>query len=197
MNYLFDTEFLETQTAGKISIELISIGIISEDNRELYLENSDFNWQQSMSDNWLFENVKPLLAGANSPSWQTPEQMVNSIQRFIGRDDNVVFWAYVASYDFVGLMSLFGRLIERPDNWPLWCRDLKHLVEDKKIAKDKLLVQVGSLHNALEDAQWNLSCLSTMSKNKITISYRSAFLSIFNIQGFLQCLARCFCFSTS
>ena len=63
MRYFFDTEFLETSGSGQSRIQLISIGMVAEDGRELYLENSQFDWEQEM-DPWLRENVKPHLLGS-------------------------------------------------------------------------------------------------------------------------------------
>lgn len=57
MRYYYDTEFLEgTQTKSilgipfgktKPTIDLISIGLVSEDNRELYLISKDFNLKEA------------------------------------------------------------------------------------------------------------------------------------------------------
>ncbi len=157
MNYFFDTEFLETAGQGKARVQLISIGIVAEDGRELYLENSEFDWEQEMPDQWLKENVQVHLQGTDHECFMTPDKMADKIKEFVGADDDVIWWAYVASYDFVGLTSLFGRLIDRPKGWPIWCRDLKQLIADKGVNKADLPIQEGVAHNAVEDAKWNLA----------------------------------------
>jgi hypothetical protein len=57
----YDTEFLED---GK-TIELISIGMVAEDGRELYLVNDEINddplKERIRGHNWLMENVIPHL----------------------------------------------------------------------------------------------------------------------------------------
>ena len=51
MKYFLDTEFIED---GK-TIDLISIGIVAEDNRSLYLINSECDWSKASP--WVLENV--------------------------------------------------------------------------------------------------------------------------------------------
>ncbi len=67
--YCYDLEFLED---GE-TIELISIGIVAEDGRELYLVNRDFRWKRiahsrwyaprkwNVRHQWLVDNVVPSL----------------------------------------------------------------------------------------------------------------------------------------
>ena len=53
MKIFFDTEFLED---GK-TIDLISIGLVREDGKELYLINKDMNVRKAIKDVWVRENV--------------------------------------------------------------------------------------------------------------------------------------------
>jgi hypothetical protein len=55
--FFYDCEFDENPIFG---INLISIGIISEDGQELYLVNSEYNWSKC-TNQWLIDNVKPYL----------------------------------------------------------------------------------------------------------------------------------------
>lgn len=55
MRYWFDTEFIED---GK-TIDLLSIGIVAEDGRELYLEILEADW--SKASDWVKANVLPAL----------------------------------------------------------------------------------------------------------------------------------------
>lgn len=67
MNYFFDTEFIEGKQPKKVMgitygytkpiIDLISIGIVSEDGREYYAINNSFNLNHAWSDKWIRENV--------------------------------------------------------------------------------------------------------------------------------------------
>lgn len=83
------------------------------------------------------------------------------------------FYAYYADYDWVVFCSLFGRMIDLPKGFPMYCKDLKQML-DEKIQKLKwedgiLPMSQGSRniedvngypaqfeeHNALADAKWN------------------------------------------
>jgi hypothetical protein len=142
MKYWIDTEFDERP--GKL--ELISIGIVSEDGRDFYAESAEVNWEDT--DPWVLENVRPHLLGNPVPR----DQIREGILKFIG-DDNPEFWAYYADYDWVNFCWLFGRMIDLPNGWPKLCLDLKQWAID--LGSPKLPEQTGSAHNALADARWD------------------------------------------
>jgi hypothetical protein len=62
MKYFFDTEFIED---GEI-IDLISIGIVAEDGRELYYISNEFN--PCRASQWVIDNVLSKLPAAPSGS---------------------------------------------------------------------------------------------------------------------------------
>lgn len=56
--------------------------------------------------------------GKSAPfTWQAPE--------------GIEFYAYYADYDWVLFCSLFGRMIDLPKGFPMYCRDLKQMLDDK------------------------------------------------------------------
>lgn len=72
MKYFIDTEFIEGPQdktffgfkygQTKPTIDLISIGIVSEDGREYYAISKDFNLKQAWKNEWVRENVlKPIF----------------------------------------------------------------------------------------------------------------------------------------
>jgi hypothetical protein len=86
-----------------------------------------------------------------------------------------VFYAYYADYDWVVFCSLFGRMIDLPKGFPMYCRDLKQLLDEtlERVKGNKLpdLPKLADLlsyakgmpgypeqeneHDALADAKWN------------------------------------------
>lgn len=136
--FWFDTEFIED---GK-TIELISIGIVAEDGRTYYAEVEGVD--RSRADPWLHENVFPHLTGETKPSAQIAAEIVE----FVG--ERPEFWAYYADYDWVALCQLYGRMIDLPKGWPMFCRDVKQLAV---AAGDPALPkQTTTEHHALADA---------------------------------------------
>lgn len=144
MKIFFDTEFQED---GKI-IELISIGLVREDGKELYLESSEYDITKATP--WLKENVIPSLAHKNIT---TKRNIAKEVIEFVGKSPE--FWAYYADYDWVLLCQLYGTMMDLPDTWPMYCRDIKQLCDDK--GNPELPPQILE-HNALKDARWNFEC---------------------------------------
>lgn len=245
MNYYYDTEFLEgTQTKRFLgipygetlpTIDLISIGIISEDNREYYAISKDFNlkeaWnrydlvQQSGDSRnmfpegrkvyWIRENVlKPIykellkrennsnvkgnyMFGFNLPVikydftyknfkrliykyGKSHKQIAEEVKVFCTGDILSIekakyyevqhrpckFYAYYADYDWVAFCWLFGKMIDLPNGFSMYCRDLKQILDEKEMARQDGtdMVELRNMpnypkqeneHNALYDAKWN------------------------------------------
>ena len=139
MKIFFDTEFIEN---GK-TIDLISIGLVKESGESLYLQSNEYNL--SKASKWVKDNVIPnLLSDCN----HTRKVIAEKVKEFCG--ERPEFWAYYADYDWVVLCQLFGTMMDLPDGWPMYCRDLKQLMDDRNIESE----QEESNHNALDDAFW-------------------------------------------
>lgn len=147
MRYYFDTEFAED---GRI-IDLISIGVVAEDGREFYAVSTEFDADRCNP--WVRENVLPLLPPADDPAWMTRAEMRESLLAFIGTD-KPEFWAYYADYDWVALCQLFGTMMDLPNGWPMYCRDIKQVCD--ALGNPALPEQGKGEHNALADARWNV-----------------------------------------
>lgn len=164
MRYWFDTEFIED---GK-TIDLISIGIVAEDGREMYWENTEVDL--SKANDWVKENVLPHLGDVREID-RTARVSRDTIRAELwlfcdpiqyGKPE---FWAYYADYDWVVLCQLFGRMIDLPDGWPMYCRDIKQEADRleewirwfNSAPEYKLVLPKhdATEHHALADARWN------------------------------------------
>ncbi len=143
MKYYLDTEFIEYPC----TIDLISIGIVSEDNRRLYLISSEFD--ESKASDWVKTNVIAKLE--NIPRFSRAE-IKKKILEFVGKD-KPQFWGYYCDYDWVALCWLMGTMMDLPKGWPMYCNDLKQLCVS--YGDPKLPKQSTGEHNALDDALWN------------------------------------------
>lgn len=75
------------------------------------------------------------------------------------------FYAYYADYDWVVFCQLFGKMIDLPEGFPMYCRDLqqeldetvsrKYQVLSKPVEKWDDYPKQENEHNALDDARWN------------------------------------------
>ena len=246
MNYFFDTEFLEGSQKTffgktKPTIDLISIGIVSEDSREYYAISKDFNlkeawnrWQQRTGEGdrnnieprlyWIRENVlKPIykellkrennsnvkgnyMFGFNLPVikynftyknfkrlvnkyGKTNKQIAEEVKVFCTGDVLSIekaryyevqhkpckFYAYYADYDWVAFCWLFGKMIDLPNGFSMYCRDLKQILDEKEMARQDGtdMTELRNLptypkqeneHNALDDARWNKKLYEFLNK---------------------------------
>lgn len=147
MRIFFDTEFIENGPA--FVMEPISIGMVREDGEEYYAEFQGVDWTRA--NEWVKDNVRPYLAGP----LKRKHTIVREIKEFVGEKPE--FWAYFADYDWVILCQLFGRMIDLPEGWPMYCLDIKQLMWHYKVPRGELdfLSEDLKQHNALDDAIWN------------------------------------------
>lgn len=236
MKYFLDTEFIEglhKPMFGKKRhfIDLISIGIVSEDGAEYQAISKEYDY--ATASDWVKKNVILPLYRAQSPTikqftnphtfhkavGKSNAKIANEIIAFINPhmntdsggyfetlilddgygvahgiksfspDDNCPyfiwrnqpeFFGYYADYDWVLLCSLFGTMMQLPKGFPMYCRDLKQMVDGKvlsfmrnvdsakgtkdQISFDKQLEIFKKLpgypkqaneHGAIDDARWN------------------------------------------
>lgn len=145
MRYFYDTEFIEDGS----TIDLISIGIVAEDGRELYMESAECNLTKASE--WVQCNVMPYLSGRV----YSRVMMATAVRDFCnsyehGRPE---FWGWYSAYDHVALCQLFGTMMDLPTGWPMYTRDLQQWADALGIAQ--LPEQPKDQHNALADARWN------------------------------------------
>lgn len=145
MRYYIDTEFIEYPC----TIDLISIGIKCEDGRTFYAISTAFD--SSKASDWVKENViSKLDEPGHISNWMSLGQIKNEILNFIG-DDKPEFYGYYADYDWVVFCWLFGSMSCLPNGWPMYCKDLKQIMDERKI--ETMPINLGE-HNALSDAVW-------------------------------------------
>lgn len=157
MRYFFDTEFIED---GR-TIDLISIGIVAEDGRKYYAVSTEFKARRA--DRWVKDNVLVHLPPrhvhySDSPrlreealAWKNRQTIKRDILEFCDQG-KPEFWAYYADYDWVVFCQLFGRMIDLPKGFPMYCRDIKQWADQLGVELPK---QESTEHHALADAQWN------------------------------------------
>lgn len=142
MRITLDTEFFEN---GR-TIELISIGLVREDGETYYAEVQGAGLLCQQSD-WLMENVYPHLTGPR----KAKSQIAMDIVEFVDIDPE--FWAWYASCDWIVLCQLYGRMIDLPPTWPMFCRDFRQVVDRSDMPSHDVELD-GPQHHALSDAKW-------------------------------------------
>ena len=184
MKYFIDTEFHEYKKQQKVlgfnigkaidTIDLISIGIVSEDGDKYYAISKEFDVDDAWSNAWLRENVlKGIFIELNSQMgtyykthhyyltdtfclkhlkrlirWcgKSRGEIREEIMQFVYKNNHISvssgalrtntthepieFYAYYADYDWVVFCWIFGRMIDLPKGFPMYCNDLKQSLDE-------------------------------------------------------------------
>lgn len=144
MRIWFDTEFIEDGS----TIDMLSVGMVREDGFELYLENAEADLSRACP--WVQRNVLPRLSGAQFA--RSRSKIAAEIMAFASGGEPE-FWADFAAYDWVALCQLYGRMIDLPEGWPMFCLDVRQLIQMRGGDRVKLPPFYGNAHNALDDAR--------------------------------------------
>ncbi len=150
MRFFIDTEFIESGPMKPI--QLISIGIATEAGNDFYAVNADF--RESDANDWVRANVLPHLL---PPVHRWPLNIMRErILAFIEKErkgEAPEFWGYYSDYDWVVFCQIFGTMMDLPNGFPMYCRDLKQWADQLDI--QTLPAQSTIEHDALNDARWN------------------------------------------
>jgi hypothetical protein len=182
MRYFYDTEFLEDGH----TIDLISIGIVADDGRELYAVAQEVGEEplrsRIRSHDWLMMNVVPHLplkpGTASRPSEKLltgggripghfvlddasnvimPRRMIrNAVRDFLLANDGAELWADFGAYDHVALCQLFGSMVGLPPGLTMFTNEFQQAWRARGCPA--LPPPCGGLHNALEDARYLRAC---------------------------------------
>lgn len=199
MKYFIDFEFIEgfhKPLYGKRRhfIDMISVGIYAEDDRSLHLISNEYRYKDA--NQWVKDNVLIPLYIQTVHGDSRNQCQADNFQHIFGHSNNFIrqeiadffgcqredgvwyapegieVYGYYADYDWVLLCSLFGRMIDLPKGFPMYCIDLKQMLDSKAdkdgyYRYDNSTVSLGALknydaypcqqneHNALSDAKWN------------------------------------------
>ncbi len=147
MRYFIDTEFVE----DGYTIDLISIGIVCEDGRELYMQSAEFD--AAKANEWVKENVLPhLLASCLLTSRVAIRDAILAFMD-VEKYGKPELWGYYSAYDHVAFCQLFGTMMDLPKGFPMYTMDIKQWC--KMLGDPRLPEQGKGEHNALQDAKWN------------------------------------------
>lgn len=168
MQLMYDCEFHED---GK-TIDLISIGLVNYvTGATFYAVSNEFDTRRVAKHWWLMDNVMssidhetfvvsdydgaPILRDlyVTDEAAMSREGIKQGILDFIG-PHKAELWAWYSSYDHVCLAQLFGRMIDLPETVPMVTYDIKQL--HKQAGYPEMPKQPEGLHNALEDAKFNV-----------------------------------------
>jgi len=146
MKYFIDTEFYNNPPKN---LELLSIGILSDDDREFYgvMAHAGFIAEQ---DEWLKKNVYPTLNINYLNTYYSYKDLKEGIENFI-TGDTIEFWGWFCGFDFTLFSRIFGEFENYPNNWPFYFNDIEQEIHRLNINLE--MKDIKSNHNALDDAK--------------------------------------------
>lgn len=157
--YFYDWEFEEN---GE-TILPISLGMVSNNGRELYLINRDYIDLVESGEHtpiqWIEDNVLKYITDDDYINYGVPYYAIAPIVldfvsmsgRIKSRDD-VELWADYAAYDHVRLAQCFGPMIKLPEPIPMYTNELR---QELRRTNWKPTFKPEQEHHALYDAKWN------------------------------------------
>lgn len=123
-----------------------------------------------------YKTLKKLIKKYGKPNYQIADEIklfvneCNTCKKYLEHKPDIEFYGYYSDYDWVVFCWLFGDMSELPKYFPMYCKDLKQILDEKvnnsfpelsfreKLAyfeKKPNYPKQSNEHNALEDAKWN------------------------------------------
>lgn len=141
MRYWYDTEFIEDGT----TIDLVSIGIVSEDGREYYAHSAEYD--EAKANEFVRAHVLPQLAEVP----RVPRSAIrDGLTEFFAGDRQIDLWGYFSAWDHIALMQLWGSFADQPYWLPMRTNDVCTYAQMFGCGLPR---QSSGAHDALEDAR--------------------------------------------
>ncbi len=180
MRFFYDTEFLEN---GR-TIDLISIGIVSEIGNEYYAVNANMPFDSVMRHPWLPENVVPHLPVLDfgttrarldkaHPAVKSQRRIASEVSQFLLAPDKTELWADYAAYDHIVLMQLFGRMVDKPEHLPMFTHDLRQEYERLGEPEGAPQQHAELEHHALNDARHDRDFYQFLLKHHMKVHWNT------------------------
>lgn len=173
MKIYFDTEFTKLSKDA----QLISIGLISDDNKEFYAEFTDFDRYDC--NEWIEENVlintshygntsiTDILLNEEDYHLGTKEDIKKALLEWFDQYESIELISDVSHYDMVLFIDLFGTALDLPEKIFPVCHDINqdialyhHITtydafdigREEMLSNNNIIIK-GAKHNSLYDAK--------------------------------------------
>lgn len=154
----------------------VCLNVLEPMFKDFQLSNATSMAAHIMADEQLsrIERIKQVTKGYIKFKGRSRARIAELVKEFVNdnlqtSDDKPVFYAYYADYDWVVFCQLFGTMMDLPEGFPMYCRDLKQELDRIAVIADwrypeKWLEMIKAHskyptqeneHDALADAKWN------------------------------------------
>lgn len=138
MRIFIDTEFTDFRFAN-----LISIGLVDENDRTFYAEFTDYN--KNLCSDFVNETVIPLLGKTPNTIVGNKDEIASELISWLSEYNNPVVCA-----DFSGDIILLFELLDNSINF-----EFQHIIPNQEMMEEFTLKNGYPLHHALYDAMRN------------------------------------------
>lgn len=152
-------------------IDPLFISTVSGDGRN-HCSSENFQCAYGKSNKQIAAEIMIFIWQDTWNEWVGPSDEFFERGKRFGWDTDtpIEFYAYYADYDWVLFCSLFGRMIDLPKGFPMYCFDLKQTLDATASGIDGFTFEQSlaaiknnpkypkqeNEHNALDDAKWNM-----------------------------------------
>jgi len=173
MKVIYDWEFYE----DGVTIDPISVGMVAEDGRQIYLICQSAPLHKISRHPWLMRNVAPYLPVTRHDhgalSWDTNNEdyarvvdhqtLRRQLLRFLMDTPSLSLWAWYAAYDHVTLAQVWGQMIDLPPGIPQRTNDIAQ--EWERLGYPVMPEQQSGKHHPLEDARFGMLQLMWLAEH--------------------------------
>jgi hypothetical protein len=152
-------------SSGSHRDRLISVGMVSEAGEFYRIVGDNNAVEHARKDPWMREHVLirlPYLEEGRDWHWDEEHPDVGSVLRedslvddlldFVDAHTDPELWGWQAGFAYVAVRHLFGKLTDRPANFPAWCGELAAAWD--QAGRPELPSRGEAGHHALELARW-------------------------------------------
>jgi hypothetical protein len=99
-------------------------------------EHKESTIKTGIGDEFNYKNLKKYIEEYGKSNKQISLEIIQFVidtatDEDLQNNTSPEFYAYYADYDWVLFCSLFGRMIDLPKGFPMYCRDLKQMSDEK------------------------------------------------------------------
>ncbi len=156
-NYKDADKWVKENVIYTLPLRLMKKEAVSDFKKRCYLTDIyEGPWYDGKSNEQIAIEIQSFVSGSTIKN-----DGISIKYNFYHTQGDVQFYGYYCDYDWVVFCSLFGRMIDLPKGFPMYCRDLKQQFDVKQetstldLKKHPKYPTQEKEHDALEDARWN------------------------------------------
>ena len=134
-NYNDADKWVQENVIHKLPLKLMKKESVKDFKKRCKLSPADnVVWVEGKSNKQIAEEIIQFVnppSGENSLNYKSWNNHLNKFRVVAAENRPIEFFGYFADYDWCLFCSLFGRMIDLPKGFPMYCKDLKQTFDYK------------------------------------------------------------------